>query len=177
MHEDLFELLERTLRSEGPGAGFDLLIRTLLERKSYPLIFEARLMQKRHALGLPLIFAGTISDLPSEHQSAYQAALTDAARETGSLYLADGDIVRAWTYFRAIGEPAPVAAAIEKVRAGEGMESVLAIALHEGVNPRKGFDLLLERRGICQGIDFATQCPDRENHLMFWQLVSQRLYD
>ena len=118
MNENLFDLLEQTFNAEGPAAGFDLLIHTLQQQKSHALVLEARLMQKRHAMGLPLIFAGTITDLPLEQQGPYGAAMTDAAREAGHSYLADGDIVNAWTYFRAIGEPGPVAAAIEGVPIG-----------------------------------------------------------
>ena len=50
MDPDLFDRLEQTLRSQGPEAGFDLLIERLREGKQYPLLFEARLMQKRQAL-------------------------------------------------------------------------------------------------------------------------------
>jgi hypothetical protein len=176
MNQDLFDALERTFRAEGPDAGFDLLIHALQEQKNYALVFEARQMQKRHAMGLPLIFAGTIADLPPEQQSRYEEALTAAAREAGHSYLAGGDIVNAWTYFRAIGEPGPVAAAIERVQSDEGIEAVLAIALMEGVNPRKGFELLLEHRGICDGISFTTQSADRETRVMFLQMLVKAFY-
>jgi hypothetical protein len=33
MNEDLFDLLEQTSLADGPGAGLELLIRTLLEEK------------------------------------------------------------------------------------------------------------------------------------------------
>jgi len=150
MNQDLFDLLEQTSRAEGSGAGLDLLIRKLLEEKRYQQIFEVRLLQKRHALGLPLLFSGSIADLPPEKRDVYQAAVTEAAREAGTSYLADGDIVRAWPYFRAIGDPAPVAAAIERVHSSEEAERVLAIALVDGVSLRKGFELLVEHRGVCQ---------------------------
>src|SRR5579864_5472693 len=160
MDQELFERLEQTLRAEGQQAGFDLLIAHLLEQKNYPLLFEARLMRRRHEMGLPLIFSGNISDVPPAHQAAYQAALVEAARETGRLFLADGDLGRAWPYFRAIGEPGPIAAAIDKVESAERLDSLLQIALQEGVNPRRGFELLLEHHGICRAIDFAGQYPD-----------------
>ncbi len=176
MNEHLFELLERTLRTGGPGAAFDVLIREALEQKNYSLLFEARLMQKRHALGLSLIQTATISDLPAEHQAAYEASMVEAARETGNLFLADGQIARAWQYFRAIGDPAPVTAAIENFQSGEGIERVIEIALHEGVNPRKGFELLLKQRGTCQAIDFAMQYMDRENRAAFLQVLVRSMY-
>src|SRR6267378_3494003 len=171
MNQDLFDLLEQTSLAEGPGAGLDLLIQKLLEEKRYQQIFEVRLLQKRHALGLPLIFSGSIADLPPEQRDVYQSAVTEAAREAGTSYLADGDIVRAWPYFRAIGDPAPVAAAIERVHSSEEVERVLAIALVDGVSLRKGFELLVEHRGICQGVDFVINCADRANRVMYLQIL------
>jgi hypothetical protein len=171
VNQDLFDLLEQTAAAEGPGAGLELLIRKLREEKRYQHIFEVRLLQKRHALGLPLIFSGSIADLPPEQRDEYQAAVTDAAREAGTSYLADGDIVRAWPYFRAIGDPAPIAAAIEHVHSSEEAERVLAIALVDGVSLRKGFELLLEHRGICQGVDFVINCQDRTNRVMYLQIL------
>jgi hypothetical protein len=85
-----------------------------------------------------------------------------AAREVGGLFLADGDIPRAWPYFRAIGDSAPVAADIEKLQPQENQEPVIEIALHERVHPRKGFELILGNYGICRAITFLEQYPDRK---------------
>lgn len=53
-----------------------------------------------------------------------------------------------------IGEPGPVAAALEQAGPGESddCEPLINIAFHQSVNPRKGFDWLLERYGICSAI-------------------------
>jgi hypothetical protein len=184
MAADPCELLEQTHRSEGPGTVFELLIRTAREQKNYFQLFEARLMQKRHALGLPLLYSGVISDLPPEHQPAYSAALMDAAREAGGLFLADGDIERAWPYFRAVGDPAPVAAAIETLPSCEGsgegscegIERVIEIALHEGVNPRKGFELFIEQRGLCSSVELATRTSDPARRRMFLQVLIRAIH-
>ena len=53
--------------------------------------------------------------MPKETEKAYQEATVDAAREVGSLFLEDGQIPAAWPYFRAIGEPAKVAEAIDQI--------------------------------------------------------------
>jgi hypothetical protein len=111
-----FEELEQVFRSDGPAAVFDLLIRTALETKDYRMLFGTRMMQIRHDLGLPLIETEPTMNLSGERLSAYENALNKAAREAGGLFLADGDIVNAWTYFKALGDAAPVAAAIEKNR-------------------------------------------------------------
>jgi len=104
---------------------------------------------------------GSIDDVPEDKRAAYERAFTESAREIGSLFLADGQIPKAWPYFRAIGENAPVAAAIEKLAAThEELDRVIEIALEERVNPRKGFDLMLAHYGICRAITYFEQYPD-----------------
>jgi hypothetical protein len=162
MPEDLFHSLERALHSGGPEAGFDLLIQKFRQEKKYTLLFETRLMQSRRALGLPLVQNGQLEDLPEDKRPAHERAFMDAAREVGGLFLADGDIPRAWSYFRAIGETQPVADAIDQVAPAENQEAVIEIALHERVHPRKGFELILADYGICRAITFFDQYPDRK---------------
>ena len=162
MSDDDFELLEKTARTGGSDAAFDFLARRFRDEKQFPQLFEARLMKKRRELGLPLIQAEPIGELPGDTRRAYEDAYIDAAREVGGLYLAEGDIVRAWPYFRAIGETAPVAAAIEKVEPGEGIEPIIEIAFHERANPRKGFELILANYGTCSAITSFEQYPGRE---------------
>ena len=159
MTDGLFQQLEETLRSAGAGAGFELLAREFLEQKRYPLLFETRLMQKRHELGLPLILAGSLNELPEAVRPDYEKSMVEVAREVGTLFLRDGDIQRAWPYFRAIGDPAPVAAALEDAEPGDGVENLIEIAFLEGVNPRKGFELILRQYGICRAISYFEQFP------------------
>src|SRR2546429_827407 len=152
MSDETFHLVEQALRSGGSGAGFDFLMRRFREEKDYPRLFEARLMKRRHELGLPLIQIEPMEDLPNETRRAYEEGFIEAAREVGGLFLADGNIQRAWPYFRAIGETAPVSAAIEKFDSQEGAEPVIEIAFMERVNPYKGFQLILSNYGICRAI-------------------------
>jgi hypothetical protein len=176
MGEDVFIQIEAALRSGGADAAFDLLAERFRAAKKYPLLFELRLMRKRRELGLPLVQAGSIDDIPPEKRPAYEQGFLDAARETGSLYLGDGDIVRAWPYFRAVGEPAPVAAAIEKVEPGDEMDAILEIAFHERVNPRRGFELILANHGICRAITSFSQFPGREGREECLKLLVRTLY-
>src|SRR6266704_2790274 len=131
MTENAFDLIDQALRSGGPEAGFDVLAQKTLEEKNYPLLFEVRLLKKRHQLGLPLIQVDDSAAMPPETRREYDKAFIDAAREVGSPFLADGNIARAWPYFRAIGETAPVSAAIEKFDSQEGAEPVIEIAFME----------------------------------------------
>ena len=146
-----------------PDAAFDLLAAKFLAEKQYARLFETRLMHRRRQLGLPLIYNGGLGDIPAAQRPAYEEAFINAAREAGGLFLADGDIPRAWSYFRAIGEPAPVAEAIGRAEAdndsGDNTQALIEIAFHEGVHPVKGFALVLAHFGTCRAITYFQQFP------------------
>ena len=135
---DLLPSLDRLLETEDPAASLDFLIEQFLTAKEYALVFEARLMRKRFELGLPLVQTDSVT------RDDYQQAVVEAAREAGQLFLAAGNIERAWPYFRAISEPGPVADAIAGVPpaqdSGEtNLDPVISIAFQEGVHPRHHF--------------------------------------
>jgi hypothetical protein len=88
--------------------------------------------------------------------------MAQAAREVGSLFLADGDIVRAYPYFRAGGDREPIIAAIEQLKADQAAEGIIEIALGERVNPLKGLDRLIAREGNSLAITYYQQFPDLE---------------
>jgi hypothetical protein len=171
-----FELLEETFRTQGADAALDRLVRTALDDRNYRELFSARLLQARHRLGLPLVETESTTQLTDEQRPVYEKAMQDAARETGGLFLADGDIASAWPYFRAIGEPAPVAAAIEKIEEGEELERIIEIAYHEGVNPRKGLELALKQFGICRAITWFGGNRDFESRQQCLVLLVDTLY-
>jgi len=174
MSEDIFDLIEQATRLGGPESGFDLLTQKLREDKNYPLLFEARVIEQRHKMGLPPLRVDGIDDIPAGQRDAYEDALAQAAREAASLFLADGDIPRAWPYFRAVGDREPVQAAIEKLESAE--DAVIQIALEERVHPRKGFELLLERYGICRAITYFEQYVDRESREQCIMLLVRTLH-
>jgi hypothetical protein len=160
---DPFELIEAGVARNGGAWVLDFLARKFLREKQYPQLFETRLTQKRLEIGLPLIQLGAIEDLPEPARSRYEDGVRQAAREIGDLYLADGDIIRAWPYFRAIGDRETVALAIEAVQPGEHIDALIDIALGERVHPRKGLELVIARHGICRAITYFEQSPDLEH--------------
>jgi hypothetical protein len=144
--EDLFPSLDPLLNSDNPAASLDYLIAEFLRKKEFGLVFEARLMKKRHELGLPLIQTDSIT------RDDYQQFVVEAALEAGQRFLEDGRIERAWPYFRAISEPQAIFEAIDRIEPGENQESVISIAFQEGVHPRKGLELILAQHGMCRAI-------------------------
>ena len=158
--DDVFDLIEQAAQHGGAQSALAQLVTISQRDKNYPLLFEARLMQARHKIGLPLIFHESLDELPQSERQPYEEAMKEAARETGGLYLADGDILRAWPYFRAIGDSAPVADALAKIESHDQLDGIIELAFGQGVNPRKGFELLLKHHGICRAITFFQQYPD-----------------
>ncbi len=171
-----FDLLEETFRSNGPEAVFEFLICRAREEKKHRLLFDARIMQVRHRLGLTLIETAPVLNLAGEQRAAYENTFREAAREAGEICLAGGDIVGAWPYFQAIGEPAPVAAAMENVTEAENLDRVIEIAFREGVNPRKGFELILKHHGICSAITWFGSNRDYNSRQECLRLLVRTLY-
>jgi hypothetical protein len=183
-----FQQIEQALASGGAVSALDLLARKFIAEKQYPQLFETRLMEKRLELGLPLIQIGAIEDLPEPARASYEEEVRRAARETGALFLADGDIARAWPYFRAIGERQTIAAALEAAPAAldktapsgpapsrPDVDALIDIALGERVHPRKGLELVIGRHGICRAITYFEQFPDLEDRQACLTLLVETL--
>jgi len=172
-----FDLIEQAFRSNGPEAVFESLIQKARDEHNYRMVFSVRLMQVRHQLGLPLIDPDPVPKLTEEQRPAYDQACRDAALETGELFLASGDIANAWPYFRAVGDRSRVASAIDQVSAtAENVDPVIEIAFKEGVNPRKGFELIIEHRGICSAITWFGYNRDYDSRQECLKMLVRSLY-
>jgi hypothetical protein len=152
MVEEALQTVDGLLASGDVRGTLDWLVRQYTEQRDFISLFEARRIRCRYDFGLPLIENEVRADLPAEKVTAYEKALIEAARETGELALQAGNIPAAWRFFRAIGEPAPVAAALESAEPGEDADEIISIALQEGVHPAKGLELVLGQYGMCRAI-------------------------
>jgi hypothetical protein len=177
-----FELLEQILETRGPDQLLDELCNTLRETKDYHGLFYALVLKERVRLGLSAVQPARAEDVPKELQEPYENAIRVAARTVGQLFLDEGDIAGAWPFYRMIGEPGPIATAIDAARIsedeGEKLQQVIQIALHEGANPLKGFELVIQRYGICNAITMfgqgAVQTPEARTQCL--KLLVRSLY-
>ncbi len=146
--------IERTLADQGPDAAVNRLCDRLRQDKDYHALFYALLMKKRHELGVSPVPTGPAKDLPKAVHTSYEDAIREAGRLVGGLYVQDGQLPQAWAYYRMLGESAPMRAALEAhvPAEGEDLQPLVQIAFYEGVHPRKGFDWVLDRYGICSAI-------------------------
>jgi len=150
-----FALIEEKWLREGPSAALEALSRTFERERRLPQLFEALLMKSRLALGLPLVPLGPAADLPEEVLRPHEEAIAAACRKVGRLFLEDGDLVAAWPYFRALGEPEAVAEAIGRIEPGlqrKDLDGIIDIAFYQGVHPRRGLEVIIGQSGICSAI-------------------------
>ena len=97
---------------------------------------------------------GPAQDMPEALHGPYEEGIREAGRLVGNLYLQEGQLPQAWAYFRMLNEPGPLREALERHEPAEGedVQPLVHIAYYEGVHPRKGFDWVLGRFGICSAI-------------------------
>jgi hypothetical protein len=154
MDPAIFDDLEKTVAAQGAEAALRRLCDSLRQQKDYGSLFYALLMQKRHQLGVSPIPTGPSHDLPESMHESYEDAIRQAGRLVGNLYLQEGNVPQAWAYFRMLGEPEPIRAALEKHQPAEGedLQNLVQIAYYENVHPKKGFDWVIDHFGICSAI-------------------------
>jgi hypothetical protein len=180
----IFPWIDHLLENHNTGAALEQLAQRFRRDKQYRGLFDARLMQKRLELGLPLVSTPAISDVPKEFQQAYQEASVQAAREVGELILADGNVPQAWPYFRAIGDTGPMFQALETFdvadtdtrESQEAVASAIQIAFQEGVHPEKGFELILKHYGLCRAITMFGAYPQRDGRDRSIRLLVRSLH-
>lgn len=154
MDSAIFDELERILAAEGAEVATRRLCERLENEKDYSSLFYALLMRKRQELGVLPIPTGPSTDLPQHAHADYEEAIRQAGRHVGELFLRAGQLPQAWAYFRMINEPEAVRQALENVEPAEDedIQALVQIAFYEGVHPRKGFDWILQRFGLCNAI-------------------------
>jgi hypothetical protein len=168
---EVYERLATTLATSGPGSAIDQLCDDLRKLGDLNALFYALLMKKRVELGAPPFPTGPAADLPASIHTQYEDAIRDAGRLIGNEFLKLNDLRRAWFYFNMLGEPEAVRQHIENLELtdADDVQPVIEVALYHGVHPQKGFDLVVERYGICNAIttysgqDFSRS-PDAKQH-------------
>lgn len=182
MPDDIYEELLQARQSGGSEAALQRLAKYLLECHQYHDLFDVRLMQARHKLGLPIVWTKTLDQVPEPQRTAMEDASLEACREVGRAMLEVGRVREAWMYLRPAGDKAETAAALERlVRDDESLaEDVIQIALDEGVAPRLGFELVLKNHGLCNAVTtFDTQMQGRpkDERRQISELLVRHIHD
>ncbi|RPI56796.1 MAG: hypothetical protein EHM55_04080 [Acidobacteria bacterium] len=179
-----FSWIDEAVRNADDDRAFEQLVQQFTHERQYGSVFNARLMRARLALGLPLLSQPAIGDVPKALQQRYQDAYLDAAREVGQLLLTDGNIPAAWPYFRAVGNIGPIVEAIDAFDVDEPappealdrLNATIQIAFQEGVNPRKGFELMLKHFGMCRAVTMFGAYPRQDGREESLRLLVRSLH-
>jgi hypothetical protein len=145
--------IEQVFATTGIEAGLAAVERRLIADRQWHELFDLRLMQARYELGLPVLSTASLDDLPSAQRDPLEARYLAACREVGLNLLAERRWRDAWVYLRPLGEPRPMAEALASVEPREEeIGELVEVALHEGVDPVRGFGWVLDHYGTCNAI-------------------------
>jgi len=151
--ETEFDQLQETLERGGVEAALDQLAEYLRGNKNYHELFEALKMKARYELGLPLTYQDAGDELDESTRTKLEDGLISACRDVGTALLREGAIREGWMYLRPVGDRAAAAVELEKIDANEeNLDALIEVALHDGVDPKRGYALVLEHHGTCNAI-------------------------
>ncbi|MBL8830106.1 MAG: hypothetical protein JNM18_24220 [Planctomycetaceae bacterium] len=162
MSDPVFDLFSTALQTQGAQPALEALAAQLRDEKRYHELFDVRLMQSRLKAGLSVVVSQPLDELPEPQRSQVEEGYLAACREIGHLLLGDGRVRDAWMYLRPVGDKQAVADALRKLSPEDDYETIVQIALYEGVDATLGFSLLLEHQGCCNAITtFDTDMGNR----------------
>lgn len=148
-----FEQIQAELAEGGIESALDCLINQLRDKRKHHELFEALKMKVRSGLELPLTYSQSGDNLDDATRLKLEDGLIDACREVGMGLLADGQVREGWMYLRPVGDRQAAAAQIAKIEIDDdNLEEIVEVTLHEGVDPIRGFGLVLEHYGTCNSI-------------------------
>ena len=155
-----FDDLRSALSDQGVDGVLEKLAEQLIAEKKFQELFDARLLQARLKLGLPAILTESVYDTAPDCQAQIDEALVETCREVGNYLLAENELVAAWSYLKHCNGKAELAKALEGYEPDdedEGLDQLIEIAVHEGVHPRRGFELVLSNFGTCNSVTLFEQ--------------------
>lgn len=148
-----FDQLEAAFEASSMDEALSRVASQLNAEGLYHELFDVRLMQNRCRLGLPVVLSDGLDSLPEPVRSRLEDSYLDACREVSGLLLENGRFREAWTYIKPLGESQSLKQKINETPATEeNLEELIEVALHEGIAPARGFQLVLEHYGTCNAI-------------------------
>ncbi len=180
---EAFDQLEQAYADGGTAETLATLADVLQEQHRYHEWFEVLKMQIRHRLGLPLLYRSTDDgemELDEPTQAALEQGLIDACRQVGHRLLEAGRMRDAWMYLRPLDERQ---AMIDKLRStdptDENIDEMIELCLHEQLDIRRGFQLILQHYGTCNCIttfDSSMYGKPRSQRAIGAELLLDQLY-
>lgn len=141
------------IRSDDAGEVFDRAARALVAAGEIHRLFDLRLMQRQHELGLPAGRRMAFDDVDESLREPLEAVYLEACREAGTLLAEAGRLREAWVYLRPTGDKSALRDKLARTNPDDGdPDELIELALFEGVDPERGFAWLVGRSGTCNAI-------------------------
>ena len=171
-----FERLEAQWKSGGAVAAVAELVSQLKEQQQYHELFEALKMQARIGLELSPMPPAEVEDLDDQQRDQLEDGLIAACREVGLLLIEAGQLREGWMYLRPVGDKQLVKEALAKITLNdENRDEFVEVALHEGLDPQRGFAEVLGYYGTCNAITtfegLVPHCEPADQQGITTQLV------
>ena len=171
-----FDRLEAEWKSGGAVAAVAELVNQLKEQQQYHELFEALKMKVRIELGLSPMPSGSTEELEEAQRDQLEDGLIAACRDVGLLLIEGGQLREGWMYLRPVGDKKLVKDALAKITVtDENRDEFVEVALHEGLDPQRGFAEVLGYYGTCNAITtfegLVPHCEPADQQQITTQLV------
>ncbi|MCS7022670.1 MAG: hypothetical protein NZU63_12690 [Gemmataceae bacterium] len=160
-----FARLQGVFEQSGAAQAIDTLINELRAAEDFTNLFYALLLRKRWEMGVSPFPTGPSTELPPETHEEYEQAIRQAGREVGQALLQRRRFTQAWAFYHMLDELEPLRTALEAYTPAEEEDigPLIEIAWHQRVLPRKGFDWVLDRHGVCSAITLVSSTDFRND--------------
>jgi hypothetical protein len=148
-----FELFQKTHECKGLVEALDELGGFFRSQKRYHELFELRKVVLRMRLDLPVDQWQSIEELPAGQAEQLETGLLEICRDVGSELMRDGEILSGWSYLEPVGDKRLARELLGNVTASSSnLEALIHLSIGQGIDPGRGFALVLERFGTCAAI-------------------------
>ena len=146
----------------GIASCLERLVEQLEAQQKLQELFEARKMQVRLELGLPLLTNELPDTLGDDEKREVEDKLIQryqkVYRDVGLLMFQSGQLGQGWLLLQAAGEEELARSELESMEVHEEiMDEFIDVALRQGVAPALGFAAVLENYGTCNAITTYDQ--------------------
>ncbi|MCA9265813.1 MAG: hypothetical protein KDA60_18250 [Planctomycetales bacterium] len=153
MNNSALDEFQQRVTREGAGPALEFLIDQLRREERFHELFEALKMQLRHRMQLPIQGNESSDALDPAIRDQYENGLIEVCRDVGMELFRAGRFREGWMYLRPVGDRQAVIAVLDQCTpTDDRIDEIIEVCLHEGVDPPRGFRLMLDKYGTCNTI-------------------------
>ena len=184
-NSNAFQEFDSIANGQGVESALDFLEKQFRDEKDFYALFEVLKMKCRHGMGLSLNYQSTPDDITESNRQKLEDRLLEACKTVGELFFTEGRIEEGWMYLQPLGDQKFAESLLRKVELKlddeeSNLNSIIDLALQQGVAPGYGYELLLKHTGTCNGItafDVQANQFDLTTQVELASLLVNHLYN